>query len=296
MNRQVLVTVFLAFLFACFSGCDIINPDQKEPAYLEIDTFSFDNNGYGMPIQRITDAWVYVNSKYVGTYELPAKRIPIIPPEDGSAATVWIDAGVYTDGIRSQRVAYPFYSRSTHSINFIKGQTTKLSPSYKFTPTTVLVQENFEGVTGFGIIKGKKSTVPFEIIANTDNYPENEGQYAIMRAAKDSIATLQIMQKDSTHTIPTYKPTYLEMSYKCSMPIAIGIYVKSSSTYQYVYGLTLNATSNQWKRVYAYLGDEMYPESYSHISGSTFQFVIMGQSDGKQEHFIAVDNLRLVQM
>lgn len=248
-----------------------------------------------MPIQRITDAWVYVNSKYIGTYELPAKRIPIIPNEDGSAATVWIDAGVYVDGIRTQRVAYPFYSRSTHSVQFIKGQTAKLTPSYKFTPTKVLVEDGFEGVTGFAIKKGKESTVPLEFVANTDNYPENGEQYAIMRAAKDSVETLQMLQTDST-VIPSYKPTYLEMSYKCSMPIGVGIYVQSTSTHQYIYGLTLNATANQWKRVYVYLGDEMYPESYSHETGSLFQFVILGKSDGAQEHFIAVDNLRLVQM
>lgn len=297
MNRQVLLTAFFAILFASFSGCDIINPSQKEPAYLEIDTFSFDNNGYGIPIQRITDAWVYVNSKYIGTFELPAKRIPIIPPEDGSAATVWIDAGVYVDGIRTQRVAYPFYSRSTHSTTFIKGQTTKLTPSYKFTPTTVLLQEDFEGVT-VNVLKGKKSTVPLQIVTNNDNYAENGTQYAIMKAEKDSIETFQIIQQGS-QVIPNYKPTYLEMSYKCSVPIGVGIWVKSSSADsvgKYNYGLTLNATQNQWKRVYVYLGDEMYPESYSYATGSLFQFVILGKSDGLKEHYIAVDNLRLVQM
>lgn len=297
MNRQVLVTVFLAFLFACFSGCDIINPDQKEPAYLEIDTFSFDNSGYGMSIHRITDVWVYVNSKFIGTYELPAKRIPIIPNEDGSPQTVWLYAGVYTDGIRSQRVTYPFYSRSVHNVSFIKGQTTKLIPSYKFSPTSVLLQENFEGVT-VNIVKGKEATVPLQIVTNNDNYPENQVQYAMMKADKDSVETFQIMQ-EASQTIPLYKPTYLEMSYKCSVPIGVGIYVKASaadSTGQYNYGITLNATPNQWKRVYVYLGEEMYPESYSYATGSVFQFVIVGKSDGLQQHFIAVDNLRLVQM
>src|SRR5688572_31891479 len=91
------LAIFLGGAF--FSACEIINPTEDTPSYLKINKIVLDprknsTETYGTASNNITDAWVFVNGKLIGTFELPAS-IPVL--ESGSAK-VEILPGIYGDG------------------------------------------------------------------------------------------------------------------------------------------------------------------------------------------------------
>jgi hypothetical protein len=47
--------------------------------------------------------------------------------------------------------------------------------------------------------------------------------------------------------------------------------------------------------VYVYLGEELFPDSYSHAKGSKFKVVFQAPADGKSENTIFLDNIRILQ-
>jgi hypothetical protein len=94
--KQILILAMVVFAFSC----TYFNPDVEIPAYIQVDTFSFQSAGpdsTGYPTQTISEVWLYANNLVLGVYELPTGKIPVVA--DGKT-NISIQAGVYTDGVR----------------------------------------------------------------------------------------------------------------------------------------------------------------------------------------------------
>ena len=68
---RIFSLIILSALFA--TGCNVINPQEKVPAYFHIDSFSFvstDPSRHGSISNNITSVWVYWDNEHVGVYDI----------------------------------------------------------------------------------------------------------------------------------------------------------------------------------------------------------------------------------
>ena len=105
--KQILAILSLYVAAISFTGCDIINPSEKIPAYLHIDSFTLKGSydSFGTLSHAITDVWVIIDNEFIGAYELPAD-IPVL--KEGKKSMV-LKAGIKENGITNTRLPYPFY-------------------------------------------------------------------------------------------------------------------------------------------------------------------------------------------
>src|SRR5438067_12211826 len=103
----------MKFILPCmaimlFTSCEIINPSEDIPSYLHVESFSVTTNNetQGSNSSKITDVWVTVDGKALGTYELPA-TLPVLAT---GSHDVILSPGILINGIAATRTAYPFYT------------------------------------------------------------------------------------------------------------------------------------------------------------------------------------------
>jgi hypothetical protein len=136
-------TVFFIALFVLvLQGCDIINPEEKEPAYLYIPSFTFQANlDQGTASESITEVWVYAKDQSLGVYDLPAK-IPIL---DLGTTDIRIFAGIKNNGISNTRIRYPFYAPFDTTLTLSPFQVDTLIPHFSYYSQAVITEKGFEG-------------------------------------------------------------------------------------------------------------------------------------------------------
>ena len=125
--------ILLGAVSSFMTSCELINPDEDAPVYILVDTFTFDASPTLQEMgpsksTNIKDAWLIVDNKVVGVFELPAK-IPVL--ESGNKPVV-ISPGILLNGIKATRSPYPFYEPYFDTSAFIPGTNIKYDPTYNY--------------------------------------------------------------------------------------------------------------------------------------------------------------------
>jgi len=82
------------------SSCEKLVHDEGVPSFIHIDKIDFDAGiAQGTDSAKITDAWIYIDDDYLGTYELPA-TIPLLK---SGTQNITIKPGVILNGISATR-------------------------------------------------------------------------------------------------------------------------------------------------------------------------------------------------
>lgn len=124
------LTILVLILFSLtIVGCDSFDSDQTTPSFVYIKGFKMVENpkinqsSYaGFQTEAITDAWVYVDNKYIGTYVLPC-TVPIL--KEGNHK-IDVRPGVKLNGIALTRTEYPFYTFYSEKHDLVAGKTTTI--------------------------------------------------------------------------------------------------------------------------------------------------------------------------
>jgi len=108
----------LSFLTACTKG-------DRVPAYLEVPGITLTTaTGEGLATSRVTDAWVSVDERLVGSWELPA-RVPILAE---GPHRIDIVPAIKRNGMFDDRFRYPFYTTWTNTLDLSREATISVSP------------------------------------------------------------------------------------------------------------------------------------------------------------------------
>ena len=93
--------LFIVSIFI-FSGCEVFNPDGEVPSYIAVDEIrvEIDDPSQGTASHSITDCWLYVNDKLIGTFEVPFK----VPVLNSGENNVYIEPGIKSGGASSYRI------------------------------------------------------------------------------------------------------------------------------------------------------------------------------------------------
>ena len=120
--------VGLLLLCFGFSGCD---KEESIPAYIHIPKIILNTNADGSEgsnAHDILDAWVYINNKLIGAFELPA-TIPIL---SSGKQQLTIVAGVKNNGFTAQRIRYPFYKAYDTDIELVPANVDTVVPVFSY--------------------------------------------------------------------------------------------------------------------------------------------------------------------
>lgn len=287
-------SLFLLTIIASLSSCSLFDKEEQIPSYIYVDSVGINPNyvDFGSNSHNITDVWVYLNDELLGCYELPA-RIPILA-EGNNKLTFY--AGVKINGMSALRATYPFYATKDYNIYLRNDSALTIKPMFDFVPSCELAfNEDFESA---GIIFEKtllsdtniqSTAAPEDVFINTQNSAEVSNYSGVVYL--DTARTVFEVQNIVGYDLPkngTY--VFLEMNYKCTTPIQVGVKAFYSSSMVRCELIGLNPT-NTWKKVYVNLTSKISEAS----SATSFKIYFAGAlRTGATSDKVLFDNIKLI--
>jgi hypothetical protein len=270
------------FLFGMFSGCKIIDPAEEIPSYLHIDSISLSTTAVqGSASHKITDAWIFMDGQLIGGFELPC-TVPILA--EGSHHFL-IRAGIKMNGDNGTRAIYPFYKGWEGDLSLRRTETLTTEPSVTYFPGidfSSLWICDFETVgTNFG------PNPPYNTPVNKDSVDVFEGSYS--GSVHLNADTIQFVGSSSWYgPLAAADEIYLEMNYKCTAGMTIGLYCLENGQY---YGAVSLGANTDWTKIYIRLSDAAAIAP----AGATFKVYIgMFKPSDVDVPTLHLDNLKLV--
>ncbi|MBC8464495.1 MAG: hypothetical protein H8D62_02335 [Bacteroidetes bacterium] len=276
---------YLPFILVLlFASCDIINPAEDTPAFIYIEDFTIaTTSSQGSHSSKITDAWVWVGSENQGVYPLPA-HIPVL---QSGTQTIFIEAGIKTNGISASRESYPFYTTHEQEIDLNPNETDTVRPDISYTVNEIPFIEDFEKGNALHIFSDSiNHSIDNEF---TDTLENQMGNY-FGKIAIDGDAYEVFECGTDDLNLPTDKPVYLEMDYKCNTTMVVGLYANNNSQVEKNAIIYLNPKT-QWNKTYIFLSE--YLVSYNNANSYKLFFgMIRDTSQTQSEMYL--DNIKIV--
>lgn len=278
--KQVSFPLILLSFLLLFQACDLANPDEQIPAYIQIDSVGF-VPGIGTEGGRtvhINDVWVYVDGILQGVYELPA-LFPVIATGEHE---ITFKAGIKNNGISASRIVYPFYSTVTVQATLTELQTSVFYPVFSYKPETTFPWiENFEDA-GLTLDTNQNSQVPLNQLQEGSN---SYGSFSLSgKKQKAECISLSEFQ------LPKNEAVFLEMEYRNTMNFTVGMYIRNPGT-TLSQGVITLYPREEWTKIYIDLS--YYATVNSSAEGFTF-FLGGLKTDTLSTQTIQFDNLKLV--
>jgi len=283
---------FAIFLFSAmvFSSCVKNNP---KPAWLTLANWQvvanpspFANDA-GELTQNFTDAWVYVDGKLIGTFELPC-TIPVLMSGNKE---VRIYPTVRNNGISATKKIYPFCDAYKITLDLVEGQTYNLTPVTQYATATHFWIEDFEDFA-----------VQLETDANSNAtlVRENSSDIAIsgyyghihLNSTTDSLW----QATTSSMVLPQGgAEVYMEIDYRNDNNLVTGVFAFSSSlgNSQHInIGFNPQPTATMvWKKIYIDLKEIVSYNSTADYYKQYFRALI---DSGELQGDIYIDNIKVV--
>lgn len=287
------INAFLfTFLLTGLLSCSKFDKEEPIPAYIQINSFDLIvpdslKSTQGSNSAKIVDAWIYLDDRLQGIYELPAK-FPVLKEGDYNLR---IKAGIKENGIGSTRPIYPFYTEFASSIKLEKEKITNVSPSvYYKSYTNFLWKENFDGIT-VSLTKRPSSDTSFTLVSNAF-----DGTKSMAGFLDASHSTFEYAS-EKAFVLPTNNTSvFLEMNFKSNTPIIVGFIANVSGAEYTQPVVTLNPTNDDssalaWNKIYINLTGSL--EYFASADNFKIYFRVEKPADGTNAEFY-LDNIKLV--
>lgn len=281
MKRSVLFAFILSVI--SMAGCDLINPEEQTPTYVQIDSFTFippiDPIATAGYTHQITSCWVYFDGKQIGVFDLPA-RVPILMDKPGRLT---VSPGIVVNGRKDYQARYPYYSSDTITITPKKGEIISFVPKTKYVPDAKFVwREDFEGGNDFTRLSGDTDI-------NKSNLPEAKldggfSGYIFLRSPKSKMEAI-------TTSVPfkaSGADVVMEIDYRSSMPFYVGLQSAEQNRFEYLIGVNPREQRN---KIYVSLSG--FLSSYPSTTGYRVQ-IRAELPAGQTEGFVALDNMKII--
>lgn len=270
------------------AGCVKNNPD---PSWIQVTEWTLIENSDLVNIEgelshNFSDAWVYVNDKIIGVFEVPFK----IPVLESGTCNIKLYPTVRNNGISATKKIYPFVDRYEITAELIQNKTLTINPVTKYKSNTKFWIEDFEDAT---IKINTAPTSADTMIVENDPAVMKWNRYGICRL-NDSNSTW-IAYTNEELNLPKGKEVYLELDYYNTNSLVTGVVALpvGSAPKNNLY-ITLNAQSNinvRWKKIYIDL-KEIVSNS---VGANSFLMSFQSALDvGLTQGMIVLDNIKVV--
>jgi hypothetical protein len=283
--KQLLHLLFVGLLA---SSCIKNNPD---PAWLEVTKWSLvanpnSENQTGELTHNFSEAWVYIDDKIVGVFEVPFK-IPIL--QSGNV-NIKIYPAIKNNGIAATKKIYPFVEVFEVNANLVQNQTLTLNPITRYVSVTKFWIEDFEDPAVKIITDPNSQTA---LSQGSDplilEYGNNYGEVNLNLTDSTWVAFTEQLPY-----IQIGKEVYLEIDYYNTNALITGLIAISPSSVINNQNVQLNPqypASVKWKKIYIDLKEVVSNSSAQSDFRISFQALIdSGDNEGK----IVLDNIKVV--
>ncbi|MBN8671270.1 MAG: hypothetical protein J0L80_11335 [Chitinophagales bacterium] len=282
---RVLTTAVIAAAFFV-QGCNLINPAEKIPTYIRVDSFKVKTNEpsrTGSASSRITSAFVYVDNSFIGAYDVPS-TIPLLIDRD---AVVTLGPGINYSGLKTYQYLYSFYNNDTVTVKHAPGKTVNYGAYAKYTDAAQFRWiEDFE--TGNSLTElDENSDTDTSLIRSTDPAKIYEGGgvgQIILTGTKTKSESIN--NKDIT---VKQGEGFIEVNYKCNVPFEFGLQttINGAIYYEPIAGANV---SESWNKIY--IGIQSFLGSYN---ATAVRVVIKTKlPDGQSSGYVYLDNIKLI--
>jgi hypothetical protein len=287
--KSILLNLLLIGIAGGWSSCNLINPDEPIPAYIEVQGITTTSNytTQGTASSKITDVWVYAGGSYIGTFELPA-RIPILLE---GKHKITFGAGIKANGIASTNEFYNLYKFHEVELDLLPGKVTVVDTfSVTYFPAIQYIwNEDFEKDTSGGGIS--LDTTGFSL---AEIFPDSVEVFEGKRSLKMQVTTafnfIECRSIGDGYILPVGRDVYLEMDYKCSQPFIMGLIGVTNNGEKRIPIIQLNPKSD-WNKIYIRLGP------YVNFNSDAFKFKVyfrVALPSTLTEGTVYLDNLKLI--
>ncbi|MCO6494746.1 MAG: hypothetical protein J5I91_03570 [Bacteroidetes bacterium] len=252
---ELIIPIIGTLLF--FTSCK--KRDVEIPSYLRIEKFDFTTflPTQGNASQNITDGHVYVNSKYIGAYELPV-TIPVLA---NGKCNVSVIPGIRENGSSVNRKSIKILKSYETEVVLNPTEIDTIHPTTTYRSNTFFAWiEDFESGTYSTEASSKNTTQDsVQIVDSSDvnSFKSRFSKYSAMikiPATKDRVFFEQYSKEK--FVVPNKgADVYLELDYKSNIELQIGFYADKTSSYEQIPFLIL-APSKEWKKIYMNLSIE----------------------------------------
>ncbi len=284
-NYQLLLTILLFISVLMWNGCEIINPPESIPAYIQIDTMLLTTNSVqGSASHKIGAVQVNAGAELLGIFPLPT-TVPVL---QSGEQDIRVDAVVIESGISALRELYPFYQRYTTTGELVEGETLQIMPQTTYnSAANFAFVEDFNGGNSFvDDLDGDPGT---RMELTFDDVFEGSASGRIVLNESGSVA---MVGTGISYLLPTSgEDVFLEMNYKCNNNFTVGIRGMSSLSGEAANVDKVTFTPREtWNKVYISLSEEA-----ASIGVNQFQIYIkMFKSDDVAIGEVIVDNIKLI--
>jgi hypothetical protein len=283
MKTLLFFTIFILTLSSCVKN----NPD---PSWLEVNEWTLlqnTNSQYptGELTHNFTDAWVLVDDKIIGVFEVPFK-IPILR---SGKVNIKIIPAIRNNGIAATKKIYPFVERYEINTELVQNQTLVLNPTTQYVNVTKFWLEDFEDASlkiqddpnsAASIMKGNVSD-----ILRWGNY------YGLINLSPTD--STWVGYTDDMN-LPKGEEVYLEIDYYNTKSLVTGVLAISPSGVFNNTHVMLNAqdpSDVKWKKMYIDLKEIISNSASEAYFKQSFEAQIgYDLTDG----FIIFDNIKVV--
>jgi len=211
-DRYALPVLILFLAAACSKG-------DKVPAFVEIGEVAMSTtSGQGGATSKVTDAWVTLNEKLLGVWELPA-RIPVLAEGPNVIGLV---PAIKRNGTFDDRLRYPFYTPYSTTVNLVREGTAAVNPVTSYTDETLVWQEGFEDPFSQFAITANSDTqlLRFTPITNPELLYLENGPCAGFRLD----ASHRYVRIECDEDFLSYGgPAFLELDHRSDLLITVGV-------------------------------------------------------------------------
>jgi hypothetical protein len=279
----------------CFSGCEIINPEEEIPSYIHLKEMVVEENPnvfHGSVKHQITNAQVYVNNEYLGVFPLPT-TLPVLA--DGKADLI-LDPMIQLNASRTTLGIYPFFERFTAEIDLVRAEVDTVQPVtiYKDGVMFEMIEDFETGSQKFSDELDGNENTKVEV-TSVDVF---EGAFSgVIKLDMDNPVVEVGTDLTDLFDLSTAQGVFLEVHYKTDVEILFGLIGHDPFTQpisRYEYGLFPKDT---WNKVYFNLTDLVRSSGFqgyqlSLIGALPLQNGAFTQEEGK----IYLDNVKLLRL
>ena len=258
-------------------GCNIINPVEKTPTYIHIDSFQFvADPTMGTASQKITNVRVNFDNQTIGIFDLPA-NVPILMDKPGMLS---LTPGVTYSGLNDIQVSYPFFRTDTMTLNPTQGQSITVAPKtmyYDASSFSNNLQETFDGSNSFVNMSGDTN-----IVIETVDVFEGTGSGKLFLDDGDVVEIIMNESFDAP------QEAFIELNYKCNIPFYVGLQSENGGEFygQYLYGYK---PINTWNKVYIALNE--FIGSYPNRA---YRLIIKATPENSNGGYVLLDNIKIL--
>jgi hypothetical protein len=286
--RLIIVLAVSLLIFSCDKGSE-----KDIPSYISLGHISLKSDfDQGTSSSKISDVWIYIDTEYVGTFEL-RDSITKIPILQAGKHKLTIYPGIKMNGIAATRVPYTFYNSITKDINLVRDSVLNIGNLVvKYSDNAV-----FEWLEDFdhsiSIDTTARSLYKMQTTSDPDlifHYPGEVNSASGIAIIPSDTGIFECVSHDAFSLPVNGTDVFLELNYKTNNPVTVGLFVYTTSSTIQEPLLVLNRNT-AWNKIYI----NLTAAAVNHQDAINFKifFGVIKESDVAEAQFL-VDNIKLV--